>query len=274
MAVKKSAKKASGKVAGLSEGPLEGTPPAGALNTAAVDAAVGLWVAIKNKRPTDYCNHSQVKIQADLDEMREGREDLKRFAACETPITVRHFDWFDLLGDAFDSLGDEAAETKGQSVNPRADKLMRRVVDARAAVARRAELSHVPTALFQVTRYDSASELLVQASRAARQARRQLGSFVGPNYSRKVVEELEASLQPLAAWVATKEGSTASSKQLTNRRRALKFLAYEAMSTVAPWGREVTAGDDSKAGRYALDQIFEGGSSKAATPSPAPQPAP
>jgi hypothetical protein len=248
-----------------------GQPPTGTLDLAAVNKAVKAWIAITNKRSSDYCSYKQAALTWDAREMVQGREDLPLFVEKATPINGRDFDWLQLLLDALQALGDEDANRAGSvEINSEnATVVMNTAVDARRALALRAEACGIPLSLFTIDRgYGDPEALYNHCARAARLARKRLEEFNNKPYALKLIDALESALDDLKPLVEGKQDLLAEGKEGVARRAALKRLLFDALTYVAPWGRDVTAGDPTKAGRYELDHIFP--TKKKKDPPPVP----
>ena len=155
-----------------------GLPPK-TVSQAAVDALVKAWTT-KDKHPSDYVKYREDRILKDASEMAAGREDLPLFSSRKTPVTAKHFDWLDLLIKNFQVLGDEDAlrGSDKEMLGENGQVAVQAVVDARNALARRAQASGIPLSLFTINRgYGDAFALYAHAGRAARLGRQRVDQF-------------------------------------------------------------------------------------------------
>ncbi|MBI5495162.1 MAG: hypothetical protein HY904_09035 [Deltaproteobacteria bacterium] len=237
-----------------------GEPP-DTVNQAALDGAVRAWISQPKKRKSDYARYQQPRMIRDGREMQQGRADLPLFISKKTPITAAHFDWLDLLLENLDGLGDDQVDVGAQDevLDEDLQLAVNDVMDARGAISRRAECCGIPLSLFSVERSSKDPFAVFNAgSRAARMARKRLTEFNDPAYAETLVEALETALGVLDGLLEGKDGTRSDRGSVSARRAALKRLLFDAMTYLAPWGRDVTAGDPTKEGRYQLDHIFPG----------------
>ena len=165
----------------------------------------------------------------------------------------------DLLIANLQALGDEDAvrSSDKEVLGEQGQVAMQAVVDARNALARRGQASGVPLSLFTIERgYGDAFALHAHGARAARLARARIESFNDRAWALGLIEQLEEALAVLAPMVDAATGLSADATATTAKRAALKRELFDALTWLAPWGRDVVAGDLTKRGRYELDQIF------------------
>ncbi|MEW5852277.1 MAG: hypothetical protein AB2A00_26035 [Myxococcota bacterium] len=234
-------------------------PPPGEINQAALEREIRRWVQKPRKRSSDYCSYPKSRLEADAREMQEGREDLDEFLEQETPITVRDFDWMDLLVGNLTTIDDDSInlsmdrEVVGEDI----EIAKRNVVDARAQLGLRAQASGIPLSGFSLAgTYDDPYALFSAAGRAARTARRRLDEFNGRDYTLRLIEDLEAKLGVLQSLIEGDEAAADGKVTANTRRAAVKRLLFDNLTYVGLWGRSISSGDPTRAKRYALDKIF------------------
>ncbi|MEW5850360.1 MAG: hypothetical protein AB2A00_16360 [Myxococcota bacterium] len=236
-----------------------GRPPEGALDRAAVDAAVLAWMALPGKQPSDYAQYPLDRLLADAREMAAGREDLPLFAELETPITARDFDWLDQLLAEMERLGDDQRvnEADREVLSEDAQIAIRDVMAARTALSNWAQAVGIPLSLFAVERgFTDPYALFNAAARGTRMFRLYLDQMGGVTQPSRLLANMDAALGRLAPLVGVSESVEVDSKATRSRRAAVKRLLLDCLLYIAPWGRAVVGADPVKAGRYELDKLF------------------
>lgn len=274
MATKKTTKKPSAKkpIARAGSGRTAaraadaGAPPSGTLNETAVEKAITAWTTKQVKTRADYVPYSTKALLADAREMVTGTADLPRFAELKAPVGDRDFAWLGLLTEHLGLITDEVVGTQAsrQTLSREAEVAVDAVRAARTRLARVGMAAGVPATLLAIPGTADPAGILSGAERVARQARRVVGSFHDKGIAEGLIKDLEAAADTMRTVVFGKQDAVADAAGTNARRAALKRLAYDAMTRIAPWGVAAVGDDPTRTHVYRLDNLFPRGSNKGA----------